>query len=137
MQEQTDKHVQRVEALPTPVGRGTNGQFLSGNPGGPGNPNRGKIERLRHQLLEETDPQRIGRIWDKALTQAEAGDKDARKFVFDRLFGKVAQPILTNGKDGNGQAALMLQLLRGDPELLAKMNDMARSISERNNTNGT
>jgi len=60
---------------------------------------------LRRMALEpsEYDPEqiktRLEKICEKALAQAQGGDKDARSWVADRMEGKAVERVLTQETD--------------------------------------
>lgn len=69
-------------------GRGTNGRFTPGNPGGPGNPHAGSVSKLRAAILRAVDEGDIEAIIKKLVQQARSGDLPAVKELLDRCVGK-------------------------------------------------
>jgi len=61
--------------------------------------NKPFLDALRRALAQ--NPQKIGRIVDKVLDQAEAGEAWAVKEVADRLDGKAVQATTLEDADGN------------------------------------
>jgi len=68
-------------------GRGPDGRFAKGNPGGPGNPHAKKVHRLRSALLNAVKPQDVTEIIKKLVELSKAGDVAAMRLLFDRLLG--------------------------------------------------
>lgn len=75
-------------------GRNERGQFVAGNPGGPGNPYARRSAELRRGLLEAVTLQDVQEIAEKLLELAKAGDIDAARLLLDRLLGKPVQPVV-------------------------------------------
>lgn len=73
---------------PSANGRNSAGQFLPGNPGGPGNPHGGKVAKLRAALVEAVTPEDIAEVVSSLLRAAKSGDIPAAKLLFDRAIGK-------------------------------------------------
>lgn len=73
---------------PSTNGRNSAGQFLRGNPGGPGNPHAGKVGKLRTALVEAVTEQDIADIVSALVKAAKSGDIPAAKLLFDRCIGK-------------------------------------------------
>ena len=61
--------------------------------------NKPFLDAMRRALAQ--NPQKIGRIVDKVLDQAEAGEAWAVKEVADRLDGKAVQATTLEDADGN------------------------------------
>src|SRR5262249_15217418 len=68
-------------AAPAPKkdGRDSCGRFAPGNRGGVGNPFARQVAALRAEILSRCTRERIGKITEKFLTMAEAGDHAAAK----------------------------------------------------------
>lgn len=49
---------------------------------------------------------RLDRIIDKAIKQAESGDKDARSWLSERGWGKAPQPVV--GEEGKGPVSVRI-----------------------------
>ena len=64
-----------------------------------GTKNKPFLDAMRRALAQ--NPQKIGRIVDKVLDQAEAGEAWAVKEVADRLDGKAVQATTLEDADGN------------------------------------
>lgn len=90
--------------VPSPNG-GTNGhrnelgQFVKGNPGGPGNPNCKHLYKCRAAYNKKAQPRRIGNIGEAMLRRAERGDFDAMKYVLDRSLGRAPMAGDDEGPD--------------------------------------
>lgn len=69
-------------------GRGKNGRFTLGNPGGPGNPHAGSVSKLRAAILRSVDEGDIEAIIKQLVQQARSGDLPAVKELLDRCVGK-------------------------------------------------
>jgi len=75
-------------------------RFKPGNPGGPGRPKKEfcipdilrKISKEPYRFDPKGKRTVLEAICRKALEQAAAGDKDARKWVADRMEGRAVQP---------------------------------------------
>ena len=64
------------------------GRFAPGNPGGPGNPHAGRIAKLRSALLEAVTAEDVREVVAALVTEAKAGNVQAMREFFNRLFGK-------------------------------------------------
>jgi hypothetical protein len=79
--------------------RNTDGTFRKGHKGGPGRPkglstySKVQARGLLQQLADEVTPERWVAIAQKAIEQAERGDRHARQWLSDCLLGK--EPLLT------------------------------------------
>lgn len=71
--------------------RGTNGRFVPGNPGGPGNPHAGQVSKLRAAILHGVDEDDIQAIIEQLVAKARNGDLAAAREILDRTVGKSAQ----------------------------------------------
>ena len=69
-------------------GRGHNGRFLPGNPGGVGNPHAKKINQIRAALFSAIRPADIKLAVQKLVASAKAGDRHALAELLDRVLGK-------------------------------------------------
>jgi len=67
--------------------RDSRGRFTKGNPGGPGNPFASKTSKLRSALLGAVTQTAMRRIIKAIVAEAEKGDVQAAKLVFDRCLG--------------------------------------------------
>jgi hypothetical protein len=98
-------------------------QFKKGNPGGPGNPVGGHIERLRHAFLKKLTPDKIEKIAAKVIKQAEQGVPWACKEILDRALGKATEKVEIKGE-------VRHTLIREGLKALAKDRGIARAIEE-------
>ena len=69
-------------------GRGEDGRFQKGNPGGPGNPYAGRVALLRNSIFEAVQPEDIEEIIKAQIAQAKQGDTVAAKFILERVLGR-------------------------------------------------
>ena len=69
-------------------GRDEQGRFAKGNPGGPGNPNGGRVARLRAALLDAVTEDDVRAIVLKLVEQAKAGDLQAAREILLRTLGR-------------------------------------------------
>jgi hypothetical protein len=75
-------------------GRDRSGKFTRGNAGGPGGPRRAAEESYVHLLASRCTGEHWAKIVDKAIQQAEAGDRHARAWLSECLIGD--QPLATH-----------------------------------------
>jgi hypothetical protein len=75
----------------TKRGRGRDGRFVRGNPGGPGNPFAGKVAKLREAGWKAIKPAEIKAVYRKLLEMAMAGDVPAARLLLDRLLGPAVE----------------------------------------------
>jgi hypothetical protein len=80
--------------------RGSNGRFLPGHCGGPGNPHAQKVHRLRSALLNTVTSTDIEEIVRKLISLAKGGDVAAIKELLDRTIGKPVTAVELTGADG-------------------------------------
>ena len=109
----------------TPTRDPVTGHFLKGNPGGPGNAYCGTLEKFRTAIKNATPPERLARVWEALLREAEGGNVLAAREVLDRVFGKQAQAIVVADADGGPNAltlamldAIRARLVEGSGELV-------------------
>ncbi len=69
-------------------GRDTNGRFLPGNQGGPGNPYARKTAELRRMILDVVTADDILAVVRTLIERAKIGEKWAVRELFDRTIGK-------------------------------------------------
>jgi hypothetical protein len=69
-------------------GRDPKGRFLTGNPGGPGNPLAKSASQLRSMLLTAVSADDVRAIVKKLVEQARAGEPWAIKELLDRMLGR-------------------------------------------------
>ena len=76
-------------------GRNLNGQFAKGNQLGKGNLGNTNLyaRELKVALLSGVTEKDIKLIVKKMIKQAKAGDSNARKELFDRLWGRAIQEV--------------------------------------------
>lgn len=80
-------------------------QFQPGQSGNPG----GKPKKLHMDVLETAvTRQDVIDIVKTAVTRAKQGDRSAREWLSDRLWGKVEETVNVNQDDGTQQHALQL-----------------------------
>jgi hypothetical protein len=82
---------------PTPAtatDRDSNGRFLTGNRGGPGNPHAGQVARLKKMLLERITEKDMEQIADKLIELAKEGSLPAIKLLLAYALGKPSQTFL-------------------------------------------
>ncbi len=68
--------------------RDTRGRFAPGNAGGPGNPQGGTVERLRHALLSAVTEDDLRAIAATLIRNARDGDITAVKELLNRVLGR-------------------------------------------------
>lgn len=64
------------------------GQFIKGNPGGPGNPYAFNMAELRAAAFGVVKPENMANIFRAMIVLAEHGDIDAAKFISGYVLGK-------------------------------------------------
>jgi len=74
-------------------GRGPDGRFLKGNPGGPGNPYARRVAQFRAALLARIKVGDLRAIADRLVEQAKAGDLLAIREVLNRTVGHVPKHV--------------------------------------------
>lgn len=78
----------------TPIANGSNGdrdsqgRFLPGNRGGPGNPLAARVYALRSALIEAVSAEDVREIAETLIRLAKSGDTIAARILFDRVLGK-------------------------------------------------
>src|SRR5262245_40912139 len=73
--------------------RGTDGRFITGNPGGPGNPFARRVAHIKRRLLERLTDDKLDALIDKLIDLGIEGDVAAAKVVLQYALGKpVEQP---------------------------------------------
>ena len=83
----------------TNAGRGLDGRFAEGNPGGPGDP-FARQRAARHQaFLDQVSVERIGLIANKLLAMAWAGNLAAAKLLFLYAIGKPQPAVEPDSRD--------------------------------------
>lgn len=91
------------------------GQFLPGNPGGPGNPLQKDVIRWRQLLVEHTDQDLIIKAWKEGVRKASEGDIHWFREVMNRIFGKPKERVDIKA---DKTLAELLAMLRPDREPL-------------------
>jgi hypothetical protein len=81
-----------METTPSPNGdngaRDAQGRFAKGNPGGPGNPNAGRVAAWRNALVEAVTPEDLKGVIVALVDHAKAGTPWAIRELLDRCLGK-------------------------------------------------
>ena len=72
---------------PSVDGRGPDGRFLPGNPGGRGNPHARKVGKLRSAMLAAVSQSDMRAIIKRLVQDAKAGDAAAARLILDRCLG--------------------------------------------------
>src|SRR5262249_20282394 len=80
-------------------GRGANGRFTAGNPGGPGNPFARRVAQLRSILMQAVKPEDLVAIVRKLVERAKAGDVAAAKLLLAYVLGKPAPAVNPDALD--------------------------------------
>ena len=84
-----------MSETPSPNGdngsRDSQGRFVAGNAGGPGNPYARRVARLRSLLLEAVGEEDLLELIQALIGQAKAGDLAAIREVLDRCLGKTSR----------------------------------------------
>ena len=80
-----------MDGLPTAktAGRGSDGRFAPGNPGGPGRPPAATVHEHRTALVEAITPEDVRDIMAALVLKAKSGDIAAARLVLERIFGRV------------------------------------------------
>lgn len=73
--------------------RNNNGQFASGNAGGPGNPFGRRVAKLRGLLMDSVSDDDLKEIVASMVQQAKAGDAAAVKLLLAYLVGKPGDAV--------------------------------------------
>lgn len=73
--------------------RDSRGRFGAGNKASPGRPRRRTENEYIEATVKRVPLARWRKIVDKAVTDAEAGDRHARRFIADYLLGKPPQVL--------------------------------------------
>jgi len=73
---------------PSTNGRNTNGRFVKGNPGGPGNPNARRVAHFRQVLMEAVSDEDLHDLARTLIKKGKGGDVAAIREVLDRLMGR-------------------------------------------------
>jgi hypothetical protein len=79
-----------VDTPSTPAPRGANGQFASGNAGGPGRPKGRRVSELRLAAEDAVTPEVIRAVMKKVSLQALQGNLTAARILFERTLGRAA-----------------------------------------------
>lgn len=97
------------------VDRDEHGRFKKGWTGGPGRPRREVEEQYLSATIARVPVEEWQKVIDKALTQAIAGDSEARKWLSDYLMGK---PILRHEVAGENGGLLPIAIVKMDVDEL-------------------
>lgn len=79
------------KAHPSPdgsSGRGADGRFAVGNPGGKGNPYAKRVAELRKAFMDVVGPEHMAGLARATLKKAFSGDMIAMRTLLDRVLGK-------------------------------------------------
>lgn len=79
--------------------RDTKGRFVKGNTGGPGRPSRKAEAEYLNLTASKVPLDQWQHVVAKALDDALAGDKHARRWLSDHLIGRPSTPSLVAGID--------------------------------------
>ena len=116
-------------------GRGPDGRFTKGNPGGPGDP-FARQRAARHQaFLDQVSVERIGLIANKLLAMAWAGNLAAAKLLFLYAIGEPQPAVEPDSRDleqwehPRAAADLIRELPRAGVEVPLEMARAARTGS--------
>lgn len=122
--------------------QGANGRFVKGNKGGPGRPRGSAANPYREATLSKVSVERWEHIVDKAIEDAESGDKHARRWLGEYLVGRPSTPSVVGGV-GTALLERLIDLLRAtdhQPEqvfesLITRLEQEqeARRLEYRNN----
>jgi hypothetical protein len=74
-------------------GRGSNGRFLKGNKGGPGNPHARQAAALRQAFLAAVTAEDIATIAQAMIEKARQGDVAAARLVIQYSLGRPAEAV--------------------------------------------
>ena len=80
-------------------GRGSNGRFVAGNKGGPGNPHAAKVQAFRAAILADTTVEDVLEVIHSLQRGAKQGDIAAAKLFLDRVLGLVKHEISLSTPD--------------------------------------
>lgn len=92
--------------------RGTNGQFCTGNPGGPGRPPRQTEEAYLNKIKTACPPERWDSIVNRAVLDAEGGDRFAREWLAKWLM-PASQTVLAESDRGVSLHEIIMQVEEG------------------------
>lgn len=81
----------------TPTGRGSNGRFVKGWKGGPGNPHVKRQAALRKALYEAISSNDVTEVIGAMLTAAKKGDVQAAKLILNYVV--TPNPLLEGNED--------------------------------------
>jgi hypothetical protein len=74
-------------------GRTVTGQFVAGNPGGPGNPHARRVAALRVAMLDAITPDAMAAIIGTLMNAAMNGDVQAAKLLLAYAVGKPSETV--------------------------------------------
>ncbi len=87
-------HPPRTESTgPSATGRGANGRFAKGNPGGPGNPFARQVAAFRQEFMAAATKEDIAAIARAMIEKAKEGDCAAARIVLQYTLGKPAPTV--------------------------------------------
>jgi hypothetical protein len=103
--------------------RDSKGRFLSGNPGGPGNPNVRNVATWRKALADTVSPDDVAEVTRRLLSAAKDGQPWAIHELLDRCLGKSAQAVEVSGTPSSPVPVVDCNLGRA---LMDRLADRAR-----------
>ena len=113
-------HVMESALLTTTVARvpsayhGSNGRFVKGNPGGPGNPHAQQVARLRSALHQALTEDAIAAVAQAMLKKAQGGDVGAARLLLAYAVGKPLAGSAANVVDTEITERLLAERLSPD-----------------------
>jgi hypothetical protein len=111
----------------TTNGRGSNGRFLPGNPGGPGNPYVKQVAALKAALYESLTTDDIRAVMWKMREEALAGDVAAARLLLEYAIGKPLPGTTASALDAELAEQLNYDALTVDDLMaLAKIQEKLR-----------
>ncbi len=79
---------EQTTSAETSTGRDEKGQFVPGNPGGPGNPFARQVAALRKALVDAVTPRDIQEVAAALIARAKEGNVQAAKLLLSYAIGK-------------------------------------------------
>ena len=119
--------------------RGSDGRFLPGNVGGPGNPFARRTAELRSALLDAIDVDAIRRIVGALVAAAEDGDVAAARVLLERVFGRPAdtetqerlEAAVEERQREERPAGIDVRAAVADPDVRATLATLAEQYANR------
>jgi len=110
---------------PTPTAqRDTQGRFIKGNAGGPGNPFARHVAKLRAALINSVSVADMEQLADDLRIQAKLGNVTAIKLLFLYVLGKPPQPVNPDTLD----IEEWKQLFQPIPQIMKEMPQAMMSV---------